>query len=313
MATGTDMTARGWAEIAALAVIWGGSFLAIRIALDEVPVATSVAHRVLWAALALQVAVRVTGRRMPGDARTWGALFVMGLLNNVLPFLLMAWGQLHIASGLTAILNASAAVFGILVAAALLPDERLTARRLAGVALGFGGVVAVIGPDALRGFDLRSLAQVAVVAGAVSYALAGAWGRLRLAGVDGIVAAAAMLTCSAAVAVPVALAVDGPPDLTLAARTWAAIGYYALVSTALAYLIYYAALRRSGAGNLLLVTLLVAPVAVTLGALVRDEALAPRAFLGFGLIAAGLVVIATAGRAVGSFPRSRVFGRPPPG
>ena len=285
------MTPRGWAEIGALALIWGGSFLAIRIALDEVPPVTSVAHRVTWAALALWLVVLATGRALPRGRSRWGAFLVMGLLNNVVPFVLMAWGQLHIATGLTAILNASAAVFGILVAAVFLPDERLTAPRALGVCLGFAGVVTVIGPAALSGLDLRSLAQIAVVGGAVSYAFAGTWGRLRLAGEDGIVAAAGMLTTAALVAVPLAILLDGPPRLDLAPRTWAAIGYYALVSTAAAYLLYYAALRRSGAGNLLLVTLLVAPVAVVLGALVRDEAIAPRAYLGFALIAAGLATI----------------------
>ncbi len=285
------LTARAWAELFLLATIWGASFLSIRIALDEVPVAWTVAHRVGWAAAILWTVARLRRLPLPRSPRLWGACLVMGLLNNVIPFSLMAWGQLHIETGLTSILNAATAIFGVIVATIAFADERLTARRAAGVGLGFAGVATAIGPRALAELDLRSLGQLAVLAGALSYACAGAWARRTLSGLPPVSAAAGMLTASALVMIPAAWVHDGPPDLALAPRTWAAIGYYTVAATALAYLLYYRVLAMAGAGNLLLCTLLIPPIAILLGALFLGEALPPRAFAGFALLALGLLTL----------------------
>lgn len=285
------LSPRAWAELLLLATIWGASFLSIRIALDEVPVLWVVAWRVGLAAIVLWAVALILRISLPRTPRLWVALFVMGILNNVIPFLLLAWGQLHIETGLTAILNAATAIFGVLVATMAFADERLTPRRAAGVLLGFAGVATAVGADALATFDLRSFGQLAVLGAAFSYALAGAWARKHLSGLSPVVAAAGMLSGSALIMVPAALVLDGPPDLALAPRTWAAIAYYALVATAFAYLLYYRVLAMAGAGNLLLCTLLIPPVAILLGALVLGEALAPRAFLGFALLALGLLTL----------------------
>lgn len=292
-----------WARLILLSAIWGGVFLSVRVALDELGVLTVIAHRVFWAALVLLLFVRLRGHRMPRDPKVWGAFLVMGLLNNVLPFGLQAWGQLHIPSGLVAILNAGTAITGMLVAAIFLADERLTARRLAGAALGVGGVVTAIGVGNLAALDLRSLAQLAVVASTFCYAFAGVWGRTRLAGLPGEVAAAGMLTCSAAILVPAAIAVDGAPSFALEARTWLALAHVSLVATAGAYLLYYGVLRLAGSANLMLCTLMVAPIAILLGAVVLGERLAPASWAGFALLAAGLAVID--GRALRGWPRRR--------
>ncbi len=289
--TQVSISPRAWAELLLLSVVWGASFLAIRIALDEIPVLTSVAHRVGWAALLLWLIVRLRRVPVPRDIRVWGAFTVMGCLNNVIPFSLMAWGQLHIEVGLTSILNATTAIFAVLVAAMIFPDEKLTKNRALGVALGFAGVATAIGLQALQNFDIRSLAQLAVLAGAVSYAFAGAWARKTLGDQDPMVNAAGMLTGSTLIMVPLAWSIDGPFDLSLAPVTWGAILYYAAISTALAYLLYYRVLAMAGAGNLLLCTLIIPPVAITLGALVRDESLKPDAFLGFALLGLGLLFL----------------------
>ncbi len=289
----TDQTLplKTWGAIALLALIWGGSFLSIRVALDEVPVFTAMAHRVFWAAVALWGVAWARGVASPRRLRIWGAFLVMGLLNNVIPFTLMAWGQLHIESGLTAILNAATAIWGVLVAALVFSDERLTPQRLIGVCLGFLGVATAIGLNALAHFDARSMAQLAVIAGTISYALAGSWARATLKDQPPVMAAAGMLTGSALVLVPLAYIFDGPATFALAPVTWAAIAYYALAATALAYLLYYRILAAAGAGNLLLVTLLIPPVAIALGAAIRHEALAPQAFAGFALLALGLLIL----------------------
>ncbi|MEO0654370.1 MAG: DMT family transporter [Pseudomonadota bacterium] len=291
MAPQKTLSPRAWAELILLSVIWGGSFLSIRIALNEIGVFTSVAHRVGWAALVLWGVVFALRIPLPRSPRIWAGFAVMGLLNNVLPFSLMAWGQLHIETGLTSILNAATAVFGVIVAALVFADERLTLRRGIGVVLGFLGVATAIGLANLAQFDLRSLAQIAVLAGTMCYALAGAWARAWLSDVPPQVAAAGMLSASALIMIPLAWMVEGPLTLELAARTWGAIGYYALIGTALAYLLYYCVLASAGAGNLLLCTLLIPPVAIVLGAWVLDEALHPRAYLGFAILGIGLLIL----------------------
>jgi len=285
------MTGRAWAEMILLATIWGASFLAIRVALDEVAPLTSVAHRTGWAMLALWIVVAVMRLPLPRDPRIWIGFLGMGLLNNVIPFGLMAWGQLYVETGLTSILNGATAIFGVIAAALFFADERITIRKGIGVILGFIGVATAIGLDNFRSFDLQSLAQLAILAGTVSYALASVWARHFLSGLAPQVAAAGMLTGSTLIILPVAWFVDGPISLELAPPTLLAIGYYALFATAGAYLLYYRVLALAGSGNLMLVTLLIPPVAIALGAWVRDEALGPNAFAGFALLALGLTIL----------------------
>ncbi|GFE63718.1 DMT family transporter [Litoreibacter roseus] len=285
------LSTRAWAELLLLSVIWGGSFLSIRFALDEVPVLTAVAHRVFWAMLVLWAYVLIRKMTVPRTARIWTAFLVMGLLNNAIPFSLMAWGQLHIETGLTSILNAATAIFGVIVAAAVFADERITPRRILGVVLGFLGVATAIGLENLAQFDIRSTAQLAVLAGTLSYAFAGAWARKTLSDLAPQVAAAGMLTGSTLVLIPLSVFIDGPPDFSLSVKAWGAIGYYSIIATAVAYLLYYRILSVAGSGNLMICTLLVAPIAILLGAIVLGEELQPQAYFGFALLVAGLMVL----------------------
>ena len=282
---------RAWAELLALSLIWGASFLSIRIALNEIGPLTAVAHRTGWAMVILWAYVVIRRFPIPADPRIWGAFLIMGFLNNVIPFSLMAWGQLHIETGLTSILNAATAVFGVIAAAVFLADERLTARKAIGVSLGFLGVATAIGLSAFQNFDIRSLGQLAVIGGTISYALAGVWARKTLGHLKPQVAAAGMVTGASLVTIPLAWTLEGPISLDLAPQTWAAIGYYAVVATGIAYLLYYRVLGMAGSGNLMLCTLLVAPVAIILGAIVLAEALPLRAYIGFAILAVGLLIL----------------------
>ena len=285
------LSSRAWAEMLLLSAIWGASFLSIRIALDEIGFITSVAHRVGWAALLLWVVILLRGVSLPRSPSIWGAFFLMGLLNNVIPFSLMAWGQLYIETGLTSIFNAATAIFGVLAAAIFFADERLTRRRMLGVSLGFFGVATAIGMNSFTDFNIRSVAQIAVIAGTMSYALAGVWARKTLSHLSPQLAAAGMLTGSAFVMIPAAILLEGPISFDLQLRTWGAIGYYAIIATAGAYLLYYRVLAMAGSGNLMLCTLLIVPFAITLGAWVRDEALLTNAYVGFAILALGLSVL----------------------
>ncbi|WP_170480664.1 DMT family transporter [Ruegeria arenilitoris] len=291
-----SLSPRAWSELALLGLIWGASFLAIRIALDTIPVMTSVFHRVFWATLVLWAYIVFKRLPVPRDPRLWGAFFVMGLLNNVLPFSLMSWGQLYVETGLTSILNAATAIFGVLLAALFFSDERLSKSRIIGISIGFFGVSIAVG---LRNFDSLSannLGQFAILAGTLCYALASVWARLNLGHLEPQVAAAGMLTASALIMFPITLAVDGMPSMILPWQTWAAIAYYSIVATAGAYLLYYRVLAMAGSGNLMLVTLIIPPIAIILGAIVRDERMPTSAYIGFAVLAVGLLILNRSGR-----------------
>jgi drug/metabolite transporter (DMT)-like permease len=203
----------------------------------------------------------------------------------------MAWGQLHIQTGLTSVFNAGTAIFGVVIAALILADERLTTRKIIGSAIGFFGVATAIGLESDRNFDITSIAQLEVIAGTVSYAFAGVWARINLAGLPPQVAAAGMLTGSSLMMVPAALLIDGAPSFDLSHTALVAIGYYVVFATAGAYLLYYRILAAAGSANTMIVTLLIPPASIILGALVLNESLSPTVYIGLALLALGLAVL----------------------
>ncbi|MBC7139490.1 MAG: DMT family transporter [Defluviimonas sp.] len=287
----TTISARAWLLMLALALIWGGSFPSNRLALVEVGVLTTVAFRLLVGALLMWGVVWLRGIALPRGARIWAGFALLGLLGNALPFTLIVWGQTRIDSGLAAVLNAATAILGVAVAAALFRDERLGLRRGLGVLLGFAGIAVAIGIGALARFDPGSAGQLAILGAALSYALTGAFGRVLTRDMPPELASAGMLSAASVVMVPAALLLEGLPPLQLAPATWGALFYLSAIATAAAYVIYYRVMQMAGAGNLSLVTLLVAPVAIVLGAVMFHETLPPRAYLGFALLASGLIVI----------------------
>lgn len=276
----------------ALSVLWGGSFFFIGVAVAELPPLTIVTLRVGLAALALWGIVLTLGQRPPRRLGVWAAFLGMGLLNNVIPFGLIVWGQTQIASGLASILNAATPIFTVVVAGLLLPDERATPLKLTGVMVGFIGVVVMIGLPALEG-DGSLIAQAAVIAATLSYACAGVYGRrFKAMAINPMMTAAGQVTASALVLAPITLAVDGPLDVSAPGTgTWGAILGLAVLSTAIAYVLYFKLLASAGATNLLLVTLLVPVSAILLGSVFLDETLEIAHFLGMALIALGLSAI----------------------
>lgn len=280
-----------WGLLVLLATLWGGSFFLAKVAVAEVPPLTLMLGRVAIAAAALLVVVRIAGYRVPRERSLWRALFVMGALNNVVPFSLIFWAQTSIASGLASILNATTPLFGVLLAHFLTRDERLTPLRLAGALVGLGGVALMIGSDAALRGGHGLLPQLACLLAAVSYALSGIWGR-RFSAMAPLVVAAGQLTASTLMALPVVLLVDRPWELPApSAAALASTLVLALVCTAFAYVLFFRILKAAGATNILLVTLLVPVSAILLGSLVLGESLAARHFLGMALIAGGLAFI----------------------
>ena len=273
-----------------LAAVWGGSFFFGEIALREIPPLTITLHRVIWALPILALIVVIKGIYVPRSLKIWGAYLVMGALNNAIPFSLIFWGQTQIESGLASILNGTTAMFAAVVAGLLLRDEPLSAKKLIGAALGIAGVAIIMGPRALTDFDLSNLAQLAILGATLSYAFAGVWGKTALAGLPPLMNAFGMLIGSTVLMIPIVIMFDGPPNLELSKGVWGALIGLASLSTALAYVLYFAILARAGAANLLLVTLLIPPFAVGLGVLFLGEGMKLEASIGFAVIGWGFAV-----------------------
>jgi drug/metabolite transporter (DMT)-like permease len=280
-----------WGLLVLLSVLWGGSFFFSKVALGELPPFTVVLGRVLFAAIALHVIVLATGQRMPRSARLWGLFAMMGVLNNLLPFSLIFWGQTQITSSLASILNATTPLWTVLLAHLLTGDEHLTANRMGGVVVGLLGAVVMIGPDALGGLGFNVLAQLAVVGAAISYAFAGIFGK-RFRGVPPLLTATGQITCTAVLMVPIAALSDRFWTLPApSSRTWLALLGLAILSTAFAYIIYFRLLSTAGATNLLLVTFLIPVSALLLGTTILGERLEARQLIGMACIGLGLAAI----------------------
>src|SRR5690349_18738581 len=282
----TTMNRGDWLILLTLAVIWGGAFFFIGVAVKHVPPLTYVWLRLSIAAVAMWIYVKARVGSLGLPRQVWGAIVLLAILNNALPFALFGWGQTHIASGLASILNATTPIWGVVVAHLFTHDERMSPRKVAGVLLGFGGVATMIGGSLLSNLGSNALAQLACVTAAV-------WARrFRRQGISPLSVTTGQLTASALVMFPVSMIVDRPwnhafPPLSAIA----AIAALALLCSAFAYVLYFRLIDRAGATNALLVTLLVPPVAILLGSLFLGETLAPQDFIGLGLIAIGLAAI----------------------
>lgn len=288
-----EMTGREWATLLILAVIWGGAFLFIGVAVRHVDPLTYVWLRLTIAAGAMFLFLKYRGEGLNLPRQVWAPILLLALLNNALPFTLFGWGQTHIASGLASILNATTPIWGVLVAHLFTQDERMTPRKIAGVLLGFAGVAIMIGPMLLANVGTDALAQLACIAASLCYALAAVWARrFRRMGVSPMSVTTGQLTAGALMMLPLALIVDQPwtqpmPPLT----AWGAIVALALMCTAFGYVLYFRLIETAGATNALLVTLLVPPFAILFGSLFLSEVLAPQDFIGLALIALGLAAI----------------------
>lgn len=279
-----------WLLLLILSVLWGGSFFFNKVALRELQPFTLVLGRVSLAAVALTAFVFFQRKQIPVSIALWREFLLMGALNNLIPFSLIVWGQTHVDSGLAAILNATTPVFTVLLAHFLTQDERLTVNRLVGIMLGLCGVIVLIGSDALGGLSWTSLGQFAILGAACSYGCAGIYGR-RFKKLSPAVAAAGMLISSTRIILPLALLLERPWTLKLSVTTWGALMCLSLLSTAIAYIIYFHILMKAGATNLVLVTFMIPVTSLFLGVFILGEQLHWTTFVSMVLIFVGLAGI----------------------
>ncbi|GIQ73299.1 DMT family transporter [Bradyrhizobium sp. RD5-C2] len=281
---------RDWGLLLFLSVLWGGSFFFNGVILRELPPLTLVLLRVVLGALILLPLLRARKIEFPRGMSGWAPFTAMGLFNNALPFSLIVFGQTYIPSGLASILNATTPLFAVVVMA-VAGEERLQARRVAGVVVGLIGV-AILHGDAL-GFESRQgIGILLCLAGAFSYGIAALVGRRLPQRVPPLGTATFQMMASSVMMAVVAGVAERPwllpiPHLT----TWLAVLGLAVLSTALAYIVFFQILQRSGATNVMLVTLLLPVTAMLLGYLVLGEPVAPREVIGALVIASALLLI----------------------
>ncbi|MEO0635699.1 MAG: DMT family transporter [Pseudomonadota bacterium] len=280
-----------WLMILALGGVWGGAFFFTKVAVAEIAPLTLVLFRVGFAAIILWLIVAVARKAVGFDRQSMVRWLMMGLLANALPFALLFYGQREIGAGLASIINASTVLWTAVFAQIFLPDEKLTSLKSVGIAAGFIGIIVMIGPAALEGLGASVIAQLLVVATAISYGFAAIYSR-RFAKTDPMVTAAGQLTGATLLIAPVALLVDNPLQMAMpsAATIWSIVGLV-VISTALAYVLFFAVVAKVGAVNVSLCTFIVPIVALLLGKLFLSETLIWNQWLGMAMIMFGLLAI----------------------
>lgn len=280
-----------WILILSLGIIWGASFFFNEVLLQTLSPLMIVYLRVLLASVFLVGIVIIKGESFVFTAKNVFNLAIMALLNNVIPFLLIVYGQQTITGGLASILNANTAFFALILAAMFLPNERLSSHRLVGVIIGLLGVIMAVGYENIIQFDRDGVGKYLVVLATLSYAFAGIWAKARLHTLSPMVSATGMLTLSTLILSPYALTYHGYELLSLNWVTfWYAMGT-GILCTSIAYLLYFKILENTGAGNLLICTLIIPPSAIVLNAFILGQNITLTELYGLITISIGLMVL----------------------
>lgn len=274
-----------------LGMIWGSSYLFIKVAVGEVPPFTLVAGRLVLATLILWIVMALSRQAMPRRRSLWGAYTIMGFFSGTLPYVLISWGEQYIPSGLAALLQATMPIFTVLMAHAAIGDERLTPASALGVALGFCGVGVLMLPDLRQGLQASLWGQLAIVISSLSYAGAAVYARLRLRGQSPMASTTGQMTMGAVLTLPLALVFDRPFHLSPSLPAWGAWLALILLGTVVAYIIYYALIERTSATFVSMVTYVIPVNGLLLGALVLDETLTLNVLLSAALILAGVILV----------------------
>lgn len=285
------MTNKDWLRIVALGVLWGSSFLYAEILLRYLNPLMIVFLRVSLAGLILlliclmkRMPIKLTGT----DLFTIG---VMGALNNVIPFSLIVWGQQTTTGGLASIINASTAFFSILLAALFIPQERLTWNRVGGVLIGVTGVAIAVSPANMLQFSGNDSGKYMILLATISYAFAGVWAKVRMQNLPSMISATGMLVASAMMMVPLLFVTDTFQIAPIDIYVFFIAFQFAVICSVLAYLLYFKILETTGAGNLLICTIIVPPSAILLEVLVLDEVIGLNELAGLAIVTAGMIVL----------------------
>ncbi|WP_426391465.1 DMT family transporter [Variovorax sp. R-27] len=279
-----------WALLALLATCWGASYTFIKIGVATIPPVTLIAARTLIAGLLLLAVLRMRGVKLPTEPAMWWRFALQACLNSVLPFTLIAWAERSVDAGLATILNSTSPIFIFLLGLGLGGSERLTLRCLFGVGAGLAGICLIVGFEALNGLGHSLLAQLGLVAAAVCYGCAAMFGRV-FKGLDPMVPAAGSLLSGTAMLLPASLVIDRPWTLAPSAASTMAVLALAVLSTALAFTIYFRLIKTLGPMSTAAQAYLRVPIGVMIGVVFLGEAPAPTAWAGLACIMAGVIAM----------------------
>ena len=274
----------------ALATLWGASYTFIKIGVATIPPVTLIAARTLIAGAVLVVVIRSRGLCLPGDAASWRRFLTQACLNSVVPFTLIAWAERSVDAGLATILNSTSPIFTFLLTAAVTRHEAVTARKLIGVIAGIAGTAAIVGTQALDGLGREVWAQLAIVVATICYAGAAIFGR-GFKSLDPMMPAAGSMLCGAAILVPASLVIDRPWTLAPSAASLAALAGLSLVSTALAFVMYFRLVQTLGSVGTTAQAYLRVPIGVGIGAVILGESLTPIAWAGLVCVLVGVAAM----------------------
>ncbi len=273
-----------------LALLWGSSYLFIKVAVRELPPLTLIAFRVSGAALFLIAVMAARRERLPRDKRTWGMLLVQAFVNAIAAWTLLAWGQQHVDAGLASVLNSTSPIFVFLFTTLITRHEAMSGRKLAGALIGLSGVCLIVGLDALEGLGVQVAGQLACLAGAMLYGVAAIYGK-RFGHISATVAATGTMIWAAAVLVPAALIVDRPWTLQPGASAIAAAVALSIVCTGIALMLYFRIVRTIGSLGVASQAYLRAGIGVLLGIIVLGESITPSVALGLFAAILGVALI----------------------
>lgn len=297
------MKLKEWGAFWLLGAIWGSSFLWIKIAVTEIGPFTLAAIRLFFGLLGLLAVMRVQRQAFPRDRKILPAFLFMGLFNTALPFALIPWGETKIDSALASVLNGTMPLFAIVIAHFWLSDEKITSTRIAGLIVGFLGVVVLVSRDFHSGGIHSNIwGQLAVLAATISYAVSATFSRKHLRGQPPLLQATMVVLIADALvwlAIPIA---ERPFKLPSLFITWFALAWLGLLGSCVAYLLYFYLITTWGVTRASLVTYVFPVIGLLLGIIFLGEAADWRLVVGSALVVLGIVVVNLRGRMVAGRP-----------
>ncbi|MEP7455085.1 EamA family transporter [Phyllobacterium sp. SB3] len=290
LSTPTPFLAKEVALLAVLATLWGASYTFIRIGVETIPPITFIAARTLIAGGLLLAIIKMRGLSLPKDPAIWKRFFIQACINSVIPFTLIAWAEQSVNAGLATILNSTTPIFAFLLTVLITRHETVTTRKLFGTFAGVIGISLIIGMEAFQGVGKELLAQLAIVAATISYAVAAIFGR-GFKGLDPMMPAAGSMICGAVILIPISLIVDHPWTITPSTDSILALLGLSIFSTALAFVIYFRLIHTLGSVSTTSQAYLRVPIGVGIGVIFLGETLASTAWLGLVFVVIGVAAM----------------------
>jgi drug/metabolite transporter (DMT)-like permease len=294
-----------WLVFLGLGLMWGSSYLFIKLAVNDFGTFTLVSLRLLVGATLLWVVVRLAHQPLPRERRMYGHLLVMAIVNITIPFLLITWAEQSVDSSLAAILTSPVPLFAIILSALFLADEPMRVNGVAGLIVGFIGVIIITSPG-LTGGNSSVTGELALLGAALSYAVGAVYSRRNVRGLPPMIPAVFQVSFAAIIVSTCALLFEHPWTATPDAEAIFSILWLGILGSGFAYLFVFRLFQNWGATRTTLIAYVIPPVGIILGFLVLDEPIDARIIFGTALVVAGVGLVNS------KFGRRRLFGRVPP-